>query len=284
MAQRRIHTIHRAASTPSQRPPLLFVHGGYVDSRCWEPGFLPFFASVGYDCYALDLSGHGRSDGIDDLDSLSLDDYLADVLQVIESLPRPPIVVGHSMGAFLAERLLEQARAVAGVLISPVPPTGTLESAVSLFLRYPQFVGEVFKMSKGVFNANTLDLVKEVYFSSGTSPETLLQFAEHTQPESMRAICDMALLCWRWPPSTPPLPVLVLGGELDRVFPPYMIQRVARRWNAELQVVPAAGHAMIVDEHWQACARRVLEWLRRFVEQPVPREYAHRPVELAHTA
>lgn len=282
MAQRRIHTIHRAASTPSERPPLLFVHGGYVDSRCWEPGFLPFFARSGYDGYALDLSGHGHSDGRDRLDSLSLDDYLDDVVQVIDSLPRPPIVVGHSMGAFLAERLLEQARAVAGVLISPVPPTGTLESALSLFLSYPQFVGDVFKMSKGVFDANSLRLIKEVYFSSGTAPETLLEFAQHTQPESIRAICDMALLCWRWPPSTPQLPVLVLGGELDRVFPPYMIQRVARRWNADMQLVPAAGHALIVDEHWQACARRILEWLNRFEKQSVER--AHLGVELAHTA
>ncbi|HRE87036.1 MAG TPA: alpha/beta hydrolase, partial [Accumulibacter sp.] len=55
----KLHTLHRAPSVPSQRPPLLFLHGGYVDARSWDVHFLPFFASHGYDCHALEFSGHG---------------------------------------------------------------------------------------------------------------------------------------------------------------------------------------------------------------------------------
>jgi pimeloyl-ACP methyl ester carboxylesterase len=84
------------------------VHGGYVDVRCWQAHFLPYFASRGFDCYALDLSGHGHSEAREPLDTLSLDDYLADVLQVIADLGRTPVVIGHSMGAYLAERVLDR--------------------------------------------------------------------------------------------------------------------------------------------------------------------------------
>jgi pimeloyl-ACP methyl ester carboxylesterase len=52
---------HHPAKRPSQRPPLLFVHGGYTNARCWEHNFIPYFQQKGYDCHALDLSGHGEA-------------------------------------------------------------------------------------------------------------------------------------------------------------------------------------------------------------------------------
>ncbi len=269
MARRRIHTLQRAPAARSPHPPLLFIHGGYVDARCWDVHFLPFFAARGYECHALDLSGHGQSEGGSELDTLSLDDYLVDVLQVIEQLDRKPIVVGHSMGAFLAERVLEESRAEAGVLMSPVPPGGTLESAIRLFFQHPQFLGAVFQMSKGIFDTAALRLIKEVYFSPDTSDQVLGEFTRLVQPESLRAVCDLSLLFWRWPPRTPALPVLVVGGEADAVFPSYMTERVARRWRGELRIVPGAGHAMIVDQQWESCAAPVLAWLQQLTPQPV---------------
>ncbi|HRI90292.1 MAG: alpha/beta fold hydrolase [Candidatus Accumulibacter sp.] len=260
----KLHTLHRAPSTPSQRPPLLFLHGGYVDARSWDVHFLPYFASHGYDCHALEFSGHGGSDGREYLDALSLDDYLADAQQVVAGFDQRPIVIGHSMGAFIAERLLEQSLAAAAVLLAPVPINGTLESATKLLLKYPKFLCEVVNVTRGRVSATALHMIKEVYFSPTTRPETLLRFAQLVQPESARAVCDLALLgCWRWSPKPPPaLPVLVVGGELDTVFPPELIRPLARRWNAELQVVAETGHALILDEHWHDCAAPVLAWLK----------------------
>ena len=263
MAARQLHTIQRAPHTASTRPALLFLHGGYVDARSWDAHFLAYFANAGYECHALDFSGHGRSEGREYLDALSLDDYLADARQVIQGLDRAAVVVGHSMGSFIAERLLEESLAEAGVLMSPVPTLGTLESASRLFMKYPRFLCEVLNVTGGRVSAGALRLIKDVYFSPTTRPETLLRFAGLVQPESARAICDLALLgCWRWLLEKPPaLPVLVVGGELDMLFPPEMIRPVARRWSAELRIVPDTGHALILDEHWARCAAAVLEWL-----------------------
>lgn len=270
MTQRRLHVIRHFPATPAGRPPLVFLHGGYVDARCWEAHFLPCFASHGYECHAPDLAGHGRSDGVEPLDALSLDDYLADSIGVVERLDRKPVVIGHSMGACIAERLLELSLVEAGVLLSPVPPHGTLESALTLFLRYPGFLSEVARMTRGVFDERSLRLLRDVYFTPATQPETLLDLARLVQPESLRAICDLSLLAWRCLPAAPELPVLVVGGELDAVFPPHMASRVAKRWQAELEIVPAAGHAMILDRHWQTCADHILDWLDR-LEQARPK-------------
>jgi pimeloyl-ACP methyl ester carboxylesterase len=274
-----LHTIHRAPHTPSpaKSPPLLFLHGGYVDARSWDVHFLPFFASQGYDCHALDFSGHGGSDGREYLDALSLDDYLADAQRVIAGFDQRPIVIGHSMGSFIAERLLEQSLAVAAVLLAPVPRNGTLESATKLLLKYPKFLSEVVNVTRGRVSATALHMIKDVYFSPTTKPETLLRFAQLVQPESTRAICDLALLgCWRWTPKPPPaLPVLVLGGRLDTVFPPQLIRPLAQRWNAEFQIVPDTGHALILDEHWSDCAATVLGWLERLAPRLAARASEH---------
>ncbi|HQO29280.1 MAG TPA: alpha/beta fold hydrolase, partial [Accumulibacter sp.] len=73
MKSRQLHVLHRPArAVRPAAPPLLFVHGGYVSSACWDIFFLPWFSRRGFDCHALDLSGHGDSEGRRRLDSFGL--------------------------------------------------------------------------------------------------------------------------------------------------------------------------------------------------------------------
>ena len=51
------------------------MHGGYADAWCWEPFFLPWFASRGWPAHALSLRGHGASAGADTLFIAGLDDW-----------------------------------------------------------------------------------------------------------------------------------------------------------------------------------------------------------------
>ena len=92
-----------------RKPPLLFVHGGYSDSWCWDAFFLPWFARQGYAAHAVSLRGHGGSAGAEMLFIAGLDDYAADVERAVAQLPSPPVLIGHSMGAAVVERLLVDA-------------------------------------------------------------------------------------------------------------------------------------------------------------------------------
>lgn len=266
MTKRRINTIHRAPRAPSCQPPLLFVHGGYVGANCWDLHFLPYFAALGYDCTALDLSGHGQSEGREQIHSFGLDDYLADVIQIIEGFEQKPILLGHSMGAVIAERVFEQSLAVAGVLISPVPPSGTWGSATNLALKHPRFFGEINNVTRGRYNEGSLSLMRDIYFSPEMEPKALLQFAELIQPESQRALADLLMLGGRFPRRLPELPILVMGGELDVVFPPDVIRYVALRWHADLEILPDMGHMLMLDRQWKVAAERIVGWLRQVNE------------------
>jgi pimeloyl-ACP methyl ester carboxylesterase len=80
---------------------IILVHGGAAHSRWWDH-IAPLLAS-GRRVVAIDLSGHGDSGRNE---KYSLDGWAAEVMAVAADagFAEPPIVVGHSMGGFVALR------------------------------------------------------------------------------------------------------------------------------------------------------------------------------------
>jgi pimeloyl-ACP methyl ester carboxylesterase len=261
MKPRRLNTLHRRAAVTSRHPPLLFVHGGYVSASCWDEFFMPYLSRRGFDCHAVDLSGHGSSEGRAELNSFGLDDYAADVARAAMALGEPPVLIGHSMGTAIVERVAERQPARAAVLMSPVPAIGTLAATMKLAITEPAFFGEVTGASKGRYSDRTLRLLRDVYYSPDMQPADLVRFQAHFQPESSRAVTELTLLGLRVPRRLPRIPALVLGGECDAVFPASLLYFTAARWNAKLVEIPRAGHTLMLDVHWQQAAEHIARWL-----------------------
>ena len=263
MKTRRIHTLHRPAVGPTRSPRLLFVHGGYATAGCWDSYFLPYFSRLGFDCRALDLAGHGASDGRERLDSFGLDDYVEDVTQVAQGIAEPLILIGHSMGCVVVERVLEQQPAQAAILMAPVPPGGILGATMNIACSQPSFFGEQARATQGEFSEKTLRTIRDVYYSRDTKTEDLLRFGKLFQSESRRALLDLTLLAMRIGGRRPKLPVLVVGGEADAVFQASLLRFTSSRWQAQEAVIPAAGHTLMLDAHWQAAAAKIAAWIEQ---------------------
>lgn len=111
-------TIHRMMWGQPQQPGLVLVHGGAGHAHWWS--FLaPLFPQ--YRVVALDLSGHGDSGR---RTKYSLDDWTEEVLAVTHDagIDGPPVVVGHSMGGFVATATAVRADAeIAGIIILDSP-------------------------------------------------------------------------------------------------------------------------------------------------------------------
>ncbi len=264
MKHRKLHTLHRPAIKANGHPPLVFVHGGYVHAGCWEVNFLPHFSALGYHCHAIDLSGHGSSEGKEDLDRYDLDHYAADVAQVVAGLPKPPVLVGHSMGALVVQRYLEKGSAAAVVMMAPVPTTGLAACSLQLNARQPDFLQEAARAVRGHYTDKTVRVMREVYFSPDVTPEQFTAFKPLVQDESTTAIAEMMALAWRPPSrSRPKIPALVMGGELDAIFPSNLLHFTASGWNAETFVIPRAGHMIMMEPQWTAAATKIENWLAR---------------------
>jgi pimeloyl-ACP methyl ester carboxylesterase len=244
-----------------EKPPLLFVHGGYCDAWCWVPYFLPWFAAKGYAAHALSLRGHGTSPGRETIFVAGLDDFAADVLAVASGLPSPPVLIGHSMGAAVIERLLVSHSVRAAALISPVPPTGVLPMAARLAAEQPDSLMHLLQFDPARLTAHVLEVLRPYYFSPDVAPQILVEATRHLCPESPRALLDLSLrLHWQLPQKNV-APLFVLGAEGDRVSRADDVRATATHHGVEATIVPGLAHMLMLERQWESAARPLARWL-----------------------
>ena len=114
-------------------PTVMFVHGAGMDHTVWV---LPsrYFARQGYRVLAVDLPGHGRSEGPPLASIEAMSDWLHSVCAVLDV--DTAAIVGHSMGSLVAYRFAvdhaERCRALALLGTSvPMPVTDMLLDAAA---------------------------------------------------------------------------------------------------------------------------------------------------------
>ena len=89
-------------SSPSDRPPLVFVHGWSCDHRYFAPQIEEF--SQRHRTVAVDLRGHGVSDAPQQ--EYTMAGFADDVVWLCRQLGvEKPVIIGHSMGAVVALEL-----------------------------------------------------------------------------------------------------------------------------------------------------------------------------------
>jgi non-heme chloroperoxidase len=81
---------------PDDGPTVVLLHGGGQTRHSWA-GTFGVLADAGWRVTSVDLRGHGESDWDPDGD-YSLDAFVDDVRAVSATLPRPPVLVGASLG------------------------------------------------------------------------------------------------------------------------------------------------------------------------------------------
>jgi len=96
------------------------VHG-YAEHVGRYPHVIEALNGAGFDCHALDLRGHGQSEGVRG-HVLRFQDYLDDLDLFVGSLPQdslPRFLVGHSLGGLLSLRyVLDRPKAFAALAVS----------------------------------------------------------------------------------------------------------------------------------------------------------------------
>jgi len=106
-----------------QSPAIVLVHGFLDSGEIWNP-VIKTLANAASRYEAPDLPGMGKLYG--DKGPFTLDRFADIVAKVIDACAGPVVLVGHSMGAQVAElAALRRSKAVRGlVLLSPVPLGG----------------------------------------------------------------------------------------------------------------------------------------------------------------
>ena len=261
----------------NQHPtPLLFIHGTLHTAACWDVHFLDYFAQHGFAAHALNLRGHGNSEGRDKLRWTRIADFVEDIENVVRQLPRPPILIGHSMGGFIIQKYLEDHDAPAAVLLSSPSPAGLLPTAIRTARRQPWVFTKVnLTLSLRPLIA-TPQLVGEAFFSHDLPDEQLLEYWKQTQDDSFMAFLDMVALDLPKPEKVK-TPLLVLGAARDNMIAPREIEVTARAYHTHAEIIPDVAHSSMLEKRWQNVAERILAWLN---ERPI----ANASVQVAELA
>lgn len=244
---------------PARPASLLFVHGAFVGAWVWQEHYLPYFASRGWTSHALSLSGHGGSQGREWLDQISLQQYVQDVRRIIARMPTRPVIIGHSMGGMVAQKVLEHEDAPAVVLMSSVPPAGLFAATAQMLMSRPNLLAELNRALNGAIPQ--LESLREALFHQPISDEVLLAYMLRMHPESTRAVWDMSCFDLPSPARMHRPPMLVLGAEHDNLVPASQTQHTASAYDTDAHIFPDIGHGMMLEAGWQATAEHIADWL-----------------------
>ena len=102
--------------------------------------------------------------------------------------------------------------------------------------------------------------VRRLMLSGASSLETSERLLPKMQHESLLAMLEMLRPPCEESPSLP-FPALVLGGAEDVIVPPELVRRTADWLSAEVRIVPAMGHSMMLEDGWPAAAEFISQWL-----------------------
>lgn len=235
--------------TDTGRPPLLFLHGLGHGAWCYAEHWLGAAAAAGYPAYALSFRGHGGSGGHNHLRRTMMRGYIHDTLQAIAQMPSTPVIVAHSLGSLVAQRVLARYPARAGVLLTPLPESGLRGSVVQGVRRHPWAFTRALA-------GGTLELRAEDLFA-GLDVATATDYASRVGRESPWAQYAMLL-----PGRAEPIrcPMLVVGAEDDALVTPGDVERCAAETSAQMRWVPG-GHDVMLDSHWRLTLDIILDWV-----------------------
>ncbi len=233
--------------------------GGWAFERFREP-----FEARGHSVTTPDLPGHETGGARRPVAGQSTSDYARAIVTVVEAQPRPPILIGHSLGGLVAQLAAARTKVAGLILLAPSSPWGVAGSsaeeaitAVSLYALGP-FWALAVDPSRSTARQYMLDKVPKA--------ERRAIYARMT-PESGRALFET--LNWWLDPMMSTLvpagaigaPVLGFAGAADAIHPVATVRTTVERLGGKLVVVPGASHWLAGEPGWEATAEQCLAWI-----------------------
>jgi alpha-beta hydrolase superfamily lysophospholipase len=212
--------------------PLVLVHGLWERAPAWRR-FAGYLAHRGWRCIALE-----RRADVSDVAA-----HVTDLRTAIATLEAPPVIIGHDLGALLALRCTEAARAV----IALAPLVGPPFAAPPLAL---QRAGTRLARWRGAALRPPRRQWRNAYPArDSTEPARLVREILAGGPALAASVRASSRA--------------VFAVEGDEMIPVGVAAALAKHVGAELQVVPGCDHAALNTPGWDARVAAIHRWIIR---------------------
>lgn len=262
-------------TTPTKTHPVLFIHGLWIHSTAWQP-WLELFQSNGYTAAAPGWPGElstvaetrANPDGMNGVGIEQMVDHYA---KLIGNRRPKPIIIGHSFGGLIAQRLLADRRAAAAVAIDPAAikgvkalPIAQLRSAFPVLgnpanrRRTVSLTAKQFRFAFGnTLTAEESDALHDAWSIPGAG-RPLFEVAGANFARNSPAKVDTRIAARG--------PLLLTSGTKDHVIPLKVTKEVVAKYSkgpakTDFHVFEGRGHSLTLDNEWKQVADVVLDWL-----------------------
>ncbi|GAB3605335.1 alpha/beta fold hydrolase [Conyzicola nivalis] len=253
---------------------VVFIHGLWVHASAWQP-WRDLFAEAGYTTEAPGWPGDSETVSATRLNASRVSGHgIQDVTDhyaaLIAQLPDKPVVVGHSFGGLVAQKLLAAGLASAAVAIDPAPIKGVKA------LPFAQIRSALPVLANKANRDRAVSLSRRQFrygFGNALSrAESDELFRTFTIPGPGRPIFELTGA--KKDPVSPAAvetgdprrgPLLIVGGEKDHTIPQVVARQAAELYGSatdtEFREIPGRGHSLVFDSGWRDVADLALRWL-----------------------
>ena len=257
------------------RTPVVFIHGLWLHATSWTP-WLELFGQAGYDPVAPgwpnepDTVEQARQQP-DVVADTSIDDITAHYTKIIAALDGNPVIIGHSFGGLITEKLLGQGIGTAAVAIDPAQIKGVLPLPLAQLRAALPALGNPANLHKSVTLTE-----KEFRFGFGnalTEEESDQLFAQWSVPGPARPLFQAAAANFSLHSQAAVDtrnedrgPLLLISGAEDHTVPDVSTRSTLKQYRhsaavTEFRQFEHRGHSLTIDSGWKEVADAVLQWL-----------------------
>lgn len=254
---------------------VVFLHGLWISKESWQP-WIDLFAERGYT--AIAPAWPGEADSIaetranpDAQAGYGIDELVDHFTAELKQRETRPVVVGHSFGGLLAEKLLGRDCIAGAVAIDPAPikgvkplPFAQLKSAFPVLgnpankERAKALTEKQFRYGFGnALNEEESDALWEKWnIPSPGKPLFEAGFANFASNSPAKVDTD----------NEDRGPLLVIAGSADHTVPEVSVRATYGLYDGsaaitDLHVFEGKGHSLTIDHGWREVAEVVLDWL-----------------------
>ncbi|UDF12171.1 alpha/beta hydrolase [Antiquaquibacter oligotrophicus] len=254
---------------------IAFIHGLWLSHASWAP-WEKFFVDEGFETSAHTWPGEASAPATartnaDSQAGRGIDDLVNHFGGLLPPRETRPIVIGHSFGGLIAQRLLAEDRVDAAVAISPAPikgvrslPFAQLRSALPVLSRRSNRERAV-ALSRRQFRygfGNAIDREQSdrlwELWSIPSPGRPLFEVASANRDAASPAFVDTSR------PDRGPL--LMISAGSDHTVPAATTKAAFALYgdssaSTELHEFKGKGHSLTIDNGWRDVADDVLGWL-----------------------
>ncbi|MDQ6944963.1 MAG: alpha/beta hydrolase [Actinomycetota bacterium] len=255
--------------------PVVFIHGLWLHATSWAP-WVQRFAGAGYRPVA---PGWPREPGTveearerpDLVADITIDEATEHFGEVVRGLGDDTVLVGHSFGGLIAEKLLGQGVGAAAVAIDPAQIKGVLPLPLAQLRAGRPALGNPGNLHKAVMLSE--DEFRFGFGNALPTDESDDLYARWVVPSPARPLFQAAAANFVMhsqaavdTDNSSRGPLLLISGTADHTVPDVVTRSTLKQYRdstavTDLKQFEGRGHSLTIDHGWPDVAQAVIDWL-----------------------